>query len=177
MYDFPRPSPHLLNISKVIELGGAMSVPIVVFRTHKGMEIVEEARLMRMFDVGYIVAGDQNVEDHLKYMEKLAGMSGAILKEPLWGADPWKILEEELGLLSFIIIGAKKSFSQLTCMNVNKKLKDIIIEKINQLNVDPLGEAGEYHSLVTGIYSLNVNVKMKCKEIRTYDDYTIALIE
>lgn len=39
VYQFPRPSPHLLNLHKAIELANALGVPVAVLKVDKGKEL------------------------------------------------------------------------------------------------------------------------------------------
>ncbi len=177
VYEFPRPSPHLINISKVVELAGAMSTPLVVLRVHRGKEKEEEAGLLRSLGVSRIVAGDQNVEDHLKYMEEMAGMAGAELREPLWGMDPEKVLEDELEEMSFIVIGAEDRIRDLVCTRVDARTSREFLRSLRERGIDPIGEAGEYHSLVTEVKRLGASVEARCKEIRSHGNYHVALLD
>ena len=177
VYEFPRPSPHLLNISKVLELAGSMSVPMVVLKVHKGKEKEEEAELLSSLGASEIIAGDQGVEDHLKYMEELAKMAGAELKEPIWGLEPEKVLEDELKNMSFAIIGAEEKAKELLCKKVEESSADEFKSKLKELGVDPIGEAGEYHTLVTSVKKLGASVEFRCREIKTFGDYYIALLD
>ncbi|BBE42397.1 ATPase [Conexivisphaera calida] len=177
VYEFPRPSPHLINISKVVELAGAMSTPLVILKVHRGREKEEEAKLMGSLGVSRIVAGDQNVEDHLKYMEEMAGMAGAELREPIWGMDPGKVLEDELREMSFIVIGAEERARELVCARVDEGSSETFRRNVRELGIDPIGEAGEYHSLVTEIRPLGASIGAKCREVRSYGDYYVALVD
>jgi diphthamide synthase (EF-2-diphthine--ammonia ligase) len=177
VYEFPRPSPHLINISKAVELAGAMSVPMVVLRVHRGREMAEEAALMRSLGVSRIVAGDQGVEDHLKYMEAMAAEAGAELSEPLWGLDQDGILEGELEETSFMVIGAEERARELVCRRVGRDGLDAFRADARRMGISPIGEAGEYHSLVTQVRRLNASIEVGCREVRSYDGYSIALVD
>lgn len=177
VYEFPRPSPHLINISKALELAGAMSVPMVVLRVHRGREMAEEAALMRSLGVSRIVAGDQGVEDHLRYMEALAAEAGAELSEPLWGMDEERILEGELEELSFLVIGAEERARELVCRRVGRGELGPFLADARRMGVSPIGEAGEYHSLVTQVRRLGASIDVGCREVRSYDGYRIALLD
>jgi len=177
VYEFPRPSPHLINISKALELAGAMSVPMVVLRVHRGREMAEEAALMRSLGVSRIVAGDQGVEDHLRYMEALAAEAGAELSEPLWGMDEERVLEGELEELSFMVIGAEERARELVCRRVGRDELGPFLADARRMGISPIGEAGEYHSLVTQVRRLGASIDVGCREVRSYDGYRIALLD
>jgi diphthamide synthase (EF-2-diphthine--ammonia ligase) len=177
VYEFPRPSPHLINISKALELAGAMSVPMVVLRVHRGREMAEEAALMRSLGVSRIVAGDQGVEDHLRYMEALAAEAGAELSEPLWGMDEERILEGELEVRSWRVIGGEERARELVCGRVGGGGGGPFLADARRMGISPIGEAGEYHSLVTQVRRLGASIDVGCREVRSYDGYRIALLD
>lgn len=175
VYEFPRPSPHLLNLNKVVEVAGALGVPVAILRTHKGRELEEEAQFLRRLGVDEIVAGDQAVEAHLKYMEKLAAEAGARLKEPIWGRDPAEVLLDEAKLMDFVVIGSQHE--ELLCERVGEDNVERFLEKTRALGVDPIGERGEYHTLAVSVRRLGASVPWRCREARDYGGYYIALVE
>lgn len=174
VYQFPRPSPHLLNIHKLIELANAAGIPVAILKVDKGREFQQEADFLRKLGVDVVVAGDQAVEDHLKYMERLAHEAGASLREPLWGQDPAEILAREAEELDFVVIGA--SHLDLVCDYVGSRNVGRFLEKARSLGVDPIGERGEYHTLVVEIKRLAASIPFRCLDVRKYVDYYIALV-
>ena len=174
VYQFPRPSPHLLNIHKLIELANAAGIPVAILKVDKGREFQQEADFLRKLGVDVVVAGDQAVEEHLKYMERLAHEAGASLREPLWGQDPAEILAREAEELDFVVIGA--SHLDLVCDYVGRRKVGRFLEKARSLGVDPIGERGEYHTLVVEIKRLAASIPFRCLDVRKYVDYYIALV-
>lgn len=174
VYQFPRPSPHLLNIHKLIELANAAGIPVAILKVDKGREFQQEADFLRKLGVDMVVAGDQAVEEHLKYMERLAHEAGASLREPLWGQDPAEILAREAEELDFVVIGA--SHLDLVCDYVGRRNVGRFLEKARSLGVDPIGERGEYHTLVVEIKRLAASIPFRCLDVRKYVDYYIALV-
>lgn len=174
VYEFPVPSPHLMNVKKIVELSNAMSVPLVVLRVHKGHEFDEEAELLRRLNVGTLVAGDQGVEEHVRYMERLTGEAGARLREPLWGADEASLLEREAGELSFLVIGSK--MRELVCRRVDKENYQDFMEDTRRLGISPIGEAGEYHTLVYEVGRLGARIGARCSRVREISGSFIATV-
>lgn len=174
IYEFPRPSPHLLNIHKAVELAGALGVPLALLKVDRGKEFQQEVDFLRRLGVGVIVAGDQAVEEHLKYMERLAGEVGASLKEPLWGMDPAEVLARELEELDFLVVGAREL--ELVCDFVDRRAASSFLEKTRRLGFDPIGERGEYHSLVVRARRLGASISYRCLDVRRYQDYYIASV-
>ncbi|MGC8974171.1 MAG: ATPase [Thermoproteus sp.] len=170
IYDFPRPSPHLLNLHKAVELAAAMGIPLAILKVDRGREFEQEAAFLRKLGVSELVAGDQAVEDHLRYMERLAGEAGAKLREPLWGLDPGELLLREAGALDFLVIGA--NVADLVCDFVSRDNAEAFLAKTRALGVDPIGERGEYHTLVVKVGGKGI--VYRCRDVRRYGDYYIA---
>lgn len=116
------------------------------------------------------MAGDQAVEDHLRYMERLAAEAGAELSEPLWGRDPAQVLREEVQHMDVLVIGARHR--ELVCLLVTRENVEEFIALARQLGVDPLGELGEHHTLV--VRYLDVKIHYRCGSVEQYGDYHIA---
>lgn len=174
IYDFPRPSPHLANMRKLVELSAAMSVPLVLLRVHRGSEFKEEVDLLRRLGTGVLVAGDQGVEDHLKYMERLAGEAGAELREPIWGMGEGELLLKEAEELSFVIIGSEKK--EILCRRVDAYTVREFLDVARSLGISPIGEAGEYHSLVFEVKRLGVRIAVRCGRVKETSGYFIASV-
>lgn len=172
VYEFPRPSPHLINIRKLLELSEAMSVPLIVARVHKGHEFEEEVGLLRKLGTETLVAGDQGVEDHLKYMGRLAAEAGASLREPIWGANESELLLKEAEELSFTVIGSERK--EIMCKHVSRENVMDFLSLSRSLNISPIGEAGEYHSLVYEVKRLGARIGFRCSRVRSFNGYFIA---
>ncbi len=148
-YEFPRPSPHLLNLGKAVETLILTGIPVVVARLHRGRERGETVELLRRLGADEIVAGDVYVEDHLRYMESVAADAGARLREPLWGADPVELVhrEAEAGIEA-LFIGVNEGMRGWLGRVFSRRTVDALVEHARRSGLDPLGEHGEYHTLV-----------------------------
>ena len=149
VYEFPRPSPHLINLGKSVETLLLAGVSVVVERLPRGREREETIRLLRRLGVSEIVAGDVYVEDHLRYMEGIAGEVGAKLYEPLWGMDTEELLHREMeaGIVT-LVTGADERLSSWVGRLLSKDNAGELASEAKRLGLDPLGEQGEYHTLV-----------------------------
>ncbi len=150
IYEFPEPSPHIVNLQTTIASASAIGVPIIVKRLHKGKEFIETVELLRKLNTDTLIAGDVFVEDHLKYMENLVREAGARLKEPLWGLNTLEILMKDIeDNYNFKVLGARpKNLRESVGKIINKDNIDWFIELAKKDNADPLGENGEYHTIV-----------------------------
>ncbi len=149
VYDFPVPSPHLVNLGKSIETLLLTDIKVVITKLKRGREREETVKILRALNASEIVAGDVYVEDHLKYMESIANEVGAKLKEPLWGLDPEDLVYKiySWGIRS-LITGIKGCMKEWLGKEVSKDSIDRFVYQAKSCNYDPLGERGEYHTLV-----------------------------
>lgn len=149
VYEFPEPSPHLVNLGLVVETGLLSGKPVVVKKLRRGSEFRDSVELLTSLGAKTIIAGDVSIDEHLRYMERLAGEAGAELKEPLWGMDPEELLAREVESgLEFVIIGAVDKFAEYLGVKVTLSNHREIIKASRERGIDPVGERGEYHTLV-----------------------------
>ncbi|WP_460122777.1 Dph6-related ATP pyrophosphatase [Stetteria hydrogenophila] len=149
VYDFPEPSPHLVNLGLTVETLALTGIPVVVVRLWRGRERRGTVEALRRLGASEVIAGDVYVEDHLKYMEGVAAEAGATLREPLWGRDP-----EDLALEVFekgfkaMVIGSWGQLLHWLGGILDSEAAPSFVEEARSLGLDPLGEHGEYHTLV-----------------------------
>jgi len=149
VYEFPEPSPHLVNLGKTVETLTLAGVPVVVARLPRGREREETVGLLRRLGASELIAGDVYIEDHLHYMEGVAGEAGAVLREPLWGRDPEELVYEivEAGLRA-VITGVRGVPERLLGLDLTPETVGLLVEEARRGGWDPLGERGEYHTLL-----------------------------
>ncbi len=179
IYEFPRPSPHLLNLHAVVASAALTGKPAHIIKLTKGKELEETAAALRKLGADVIVAGDVYVEDHLKYMENLAREVGATLVEPLWGMDPEEVLlkEVESGIESLVIGVSEKVPRRWLCRTIDKSSCQEFLEDSRKSGFDPIGEFGEYHTQVTKAPIIKGSLNYTCKEWGVITGYSIAILE
>ncbi len=163
IYEFPNPSPHQVNLKASVMTGLATGRPVLIKRLRKGREFEESVEFLRLLGVNELIAGDVYVEEHLKYVEGLARESGASLKEPLWGMDPEEVLrrEVEAGIEAYIT-GVIKGLEDILGLCICGETVNNLISRLRRGNIDPLGELGEYHTVVTNspIHERRLTIKV-----------------
>jgi len=177
LYEFPRPSPHLINIGKSIESLLNANIPIVVKSVGKGVEKIETIDMLRKLNATEIVAGDVYIDDHLKYMEDIAREVGATLIEPLWGEDPEDLIYKEIeDGIELLLIGASNSISNWIGVELNIDNINSFIDQCKENGIDPLGEKGEYHTLVVNSPIHIKKTRYRKIDIVEYDNYRILIV-
>ncbi len=177
VYEFPRPSPHILNIGKSVETLLLMNIPTLVIRLNKGREKQETVKALKALRVKTIVAGDVYIDDHLKYMQSIADEVGAKLVEPLWGLDPAEVLYKEVSYgIEALFIGGKEALSNWVGKELRMNNVDEFVEYARKVGIDPLGERGEYHTLVTFTPKHMRKLEYEVVRVDRFDEYFIARV-
>jgi len=149
IYEFPEPSPHIVNMGLSVMTGILTGKPVFVKKLTKGKEFDESVKFLRGLGVTSITAGDVCIEEHLKYMERLAKEVGAELKEPLWAMNSEEVLIKEVEYgIEALIIGIVRNLSNYLGFVINKENYETMLSVFKQNNYDVIGERGEYHTLV-----------------------------
>ena len=177
VYEFPRPSPHLINLGKSVETLLNAGIPVIVKAVKKGFERVETIDILKRIGAKEIVAGDVYIDEHLKYLESIANDVGAKLIEPLWGMDPEELLYKEIESgIETLVIGVDKRIEQWLVVEINKSNVKEFAESCKKVGVDPLGERGEYHTLVINSPLHRKRLQYKRVEDVEYKDYKITIV-
>ncbi len=139
-----RPSPHELNIHIVYLQSKLMGVSLTVWDSDSIGLLLDKLK------VDCLVAGDVLVLDHVMWLVNACRDHGVpTLIEPLFNYDTRALIREivESGF-EFIVIGAKQGCEKLVGLRVSRESVDELISITDELEADPCGEHGEYHTLV-----------------------------
>jgi len=176
-YEFPRPSPHLLNLGKSVETILLTGIPVIAVKLTKGREREETVRLLKLLGASRITAGDVYIEDHLKYMESIANEVGAQLEEPLWGMDPLEVLYREVEAgIEAAFIGSLEGLKQWLGKILDRSSAGEFAEDAKRAGFDPLGERGEYHTLVVSSPMHRSRLSYSVLGVEDYGGYSILRV-
>jgi len=141
-------SPHWENLKALRTLAEAMGKELLTFDMAKGSEALAE--FISTLEVDYLIAGDVLLEDHLRWIERLASEAGVKPLEPLWGKNTRELSEEILkaGFEYAIIAVNKEKLGKEWLGYTFRSVDDL--EKFLSKNpgVDPVGEFAEFHTVV-----------------------------
>lgn len=103
---------------------------------------------LRAMDITHVIFGDIMFDDHRLWAERLCAGAGMTAVEPLWAEPTGALLRE------FVATGSKATIvtvraSLLDESWLGRTLSVDLGEELAALGVDPCGERGEYHTLVT----------------------------
>ena len=96
----------------------------------------------------HVVFGDIFLDDHKHWVERVCSESGLIAVEPLWEQPTSQLLLEFLNLGGEARIVAIKA-AVLGESWLGRPLGPDLLKEFEKRGIDPCGEYGEYHTLVT----------------------------
>jgi len=97
-------------------------------------------------DVG--VFGDIYVDSHREWVRRVCAVAGIVPVHPLWKRNRRELLEEFIGLgfrAQIVVINEQKLDKNFLGMTIEAQT----ITEMEEAGIDPSGELGEYHTVVT----------------------------
>jgi diphthine-ammonia ligase len=156
---FPRPSPHAENMEALKILAESMRKYLTIVDFKKEGAFVEA---LKSLEVDALVAGDIFVEAHVEGLKDVCSKVGLELLEPLYRRDTSELFDEIFSLgFKALITGVNLKYLDEKWLGfiISKETGDAFLSKIG--SVDPLGENGEFHTLVLEcpLYAKSFKVK------------------
>lgn len=154
---------HALPKALIEEQARSLSLQSV-FRSASWQEYEEEfiSALYEFKKVGIEtgVFGDIDVDAHREWVRRVCAIAGIEPVHPLWQRNRRDLLEEFIGLgfnAQIVVINEQK----LDKGFLGKALGTEIIAEMEEAGVDPSGEQGEYHTVVTDgpLFSTALEIK------------------
>ena len=142
----PWPSPHAENVEALKVLAQSMGKHLTIVDFKKDGAFIEA---LESLEVDALIAGDIDGEAHLAGLTDVCGKVGLELLEPIYGRDASELFHEIFGLgFKALITGVNLDFlgAEWLGFTISKETGSDFLSKIG--DVDPLGEYGEFHTLV-----------------------------
>jgi diphthine-ammonia ligase len=142
-------------------LAKSMNRNFAVVDLHKGER--ELVNLLKNLNVDALVAGDINVPQHITWLQNICGEAGIELLEPLFGEKTSVLFQEMFSQPRFkaTIIGVDKKYltEDWLGFTISSETAEAFLSKTR--HIDPLGENGEFHTIVveSPLYSDKFNIK------------------
>lgn len=94
------------------------------------------------------VFGDIDVASHREWVRRVCHQAGILPVHPLWGRDRQELLQEfiDLGFLARIVVINEEHLDKRF---LGKSIRAQTIAEMEKAGIDPSGELGEYHTVVT----------------------------
>ena len=113
--------------------------------TQEYIRVIAEASAM---GVTHIIFGDIKGDAHRAWDEGVCAVHGMTAVLPLWGESTRTLVEEFIATGgTAIIVTARRAYLDATWLGRSISLE--AVEELESRGVDPCGELGEYHTLVT----------------------------
>jgi diphthine-ammonia ligase len=98
--------------------------------------------------ITHVIFGDILFEEHRRWAEEMCAPCGLTAVEPLFGSSTTTLFEEWTASgADAIIVTARAEFFDATWLG--RSLRREMLAELTRLGVDPCGERGEYHTVVT----------------------------
>jgi len=144
--NLPWPSPHAENMEALKILAESMNKHLTIVDFKREGAFVEA---LKSLDVDALVAGDIFVEAHVAGLKDVCNKVGLELLEPLYRRDTSEVFDEIFNLgFKALITGVNLKYLKEEWLGfiISKETRARFLSKIG--SVDPLGENGEFHTLV-----------------------------
>lgn len=98
--------------------------------------------------ITHVIFGDILFEEHRRWAERQCAAHGLTAVEPLWGLSTADLFDEWVASgADALIVTARAEFLDHTWLG--RRLTGDLLPDFVRLGVDPCGERGEYHTVVT----------------------------
>ena len=98
--------------------------------------------------ITHVIFGDILFEEHRRWAERLCEPHGIVAVEPLWGSSTDTLFEEWVASgADAVIVTARAELLDESWLG--RRLSRELLPEFARLGVDPCGERGEYHTVVT----------------------------
>jgi len=114
----------------------------------------EALETLRSDGITHVIFGDILFEEHRRWAEGICAPHGITAVEPLWGSSTDTLFEEWIASgADAVIVTARAEFLDETWLG--RRLDRDLLPEFTRLGVDPCGERGEYHTVVTNTILFN----------------------
>lgn len=143
---------HGLSLSLIQEQSKLLNIPLRI--ASSSWEDYEKNFITTLHDfkeqgIIFGVFGDIDIEEHRQWCERICSFAELKTYHPLWKRDRRELLHEfiELGFAATIIAIKEDA---LGSEFLGKVITKDLIQDFENAGIDASGEAGEYHTVVTG---------------------------
>lgn len=138
--------PELLR-AQAERLGLAVMTGRCMWETYT-LEFTRALRRVAAFGVTHVVFGDIMFDSHREWTERVCAAEGMTAVQPIWGEPTSEIVREFiLGGGQACMVTVRPPLLDETWLGRTLTLD--LIHELQRLGVDPGGEHGEYHTVVT----------------------------
>jgi diphthine-ammonia ligase len=127
-----------------------MGLPLVIGKADWAgyeKEFIEQLKDFQKEGVQMGVYGDIDLEDHLKWVEKVSAEAGMKVYHPLW-QEPRRSLLQELVNEGFKAVITVVDRDRMDDRFLGREFTQELITELEALGIDACGEEGEFHTVI-----------------------------
>lgn len=125
--------------------------------------------LKEKYSLKYAVFGDIDLQEHRDWEEMVCKKAGLAATLPLWKRNRKELVEEMLNNnMEACIVSCNTAMGE---QFIGQKLTFDLIEQLEHLGIDPCGENGEYHTLVTNCTLFKAPIKVEVIKSIFHNNY------
>ncbi|MEJ7912384.1 MAG: diphthine--ammonia ligase [Chitinophagaceae bacterium] len=104
-------------------------------------------KLGKKYSLSHAIFGDIDLQEHRTWEEKVCEIAGLIADLPLWGMDRGKLVAAMLETgMETMIVSCNAVMGE---RYLGRVLTPELVQELMKQDIDPCGENGEFHTLVT----------------------------
>jgi diphthine-ammonia ligase len=162
--DGVRSRAHGLPVDFLEKQSALLNIPLTTYAT--SWEDYEENFILALkefkkSDINLGVFGDIDLEEHREWVVKVCGKADMLAYHPLWKKPRRQVLEEFIAnKFNAVIIAVNEKF--LDKGYLGREVNSTLLKEFEEIGIDPAGENGEYHTVVTGgpIFAKDIEYRM-----------------
>lgn len=158
---------HGLSLNLLKKQSESLNIPLDTYATSwedYETNFIRALKEMKESGIHIGVFGDIDIDDHKKWVKKVCHKTNISAYLPLWKNPRRKIVNEFIDCgFKAIIVAVKDKL--LVKELLSRELSKDLIKILEKRGVDPAGENGEYHTMVTGgpIFTNDIEYKLEEK--------------
>ncbi len=128
--------------------------------------------LKEQYGLTHAIFGDIDLDDHREWEEKVCKAAGLTAVLPLWKKDRKQLVMQMLenGIKTIIVSCNEKMGEKFLGLLITRDL----IKELEALDIDPCGEEGEFHTLVTDCTLFKDPIKVAVTDKLKHENYWFA---
>ena len=117
--------------------------------------------------VSQVIFGDVFPDSHRQWAERVCKRRSIEAVEPLWAEETRLLVDEFIGKGGIASIAVARE-SQLDCRWLGRQITPAVVAELEELGIDPCGERGEFHTLVTWFPGFRERLQVQSKGVLSY---------
>ncbi len=148
--DGKRSRSHGLPLEIMKAQADRMGMPLVIGKADWSgyeQEFIRQLKSFKAQGIEMGVYGDIDLEDHLKWVQKVSAEADMAVNHPLW-QESRKELLLELVRSGFEAVITVVDTDRMDAAYLGRHFTEELIDELEALGIDPCGEEGEFHTVV-----------------------------